>query len=258
MDKFIKEVIGKPYNPKPGKKKVFEGLNDIIDKYKRGLLNVEDIEDIRKNLNKSISSEEESKNKETNTIVRDSIIILDRLIFDNKIKYHTKKILENIVKTDKILTDEEYYNYDDEGNVRSFHYNDLLDKNISMFKKNPSLLELDELNKIKSNLWEIRYITAITNEGKEIPILNNKKLFYALQKIINLANDYNKKLATQGQGLKILMPKQMLSRFPILLAQAHAGNNSQKLKNEVRQLLYSLCRSKKISKTVYNNLIATI
>ena len=61
-----------------------------------------------------------------------------------------------------------------------------------------------------------------------------------------------------GKGLKILTPQQMFTRFPILLAQIKAGNNSQKLKNEVRQLLYFLYRSKKISKTVYKNLIATI
>ena len=65
-------------------------------------------------------------------------------------------------------------------------------------------------------------------------------------------------MSKQGTGLKILTPKQMLSGLPILLAEIHAGNNSTKLKNEIRQLLYSLYRSKKISKTVYNNLIATI
>ena len=47
-----------------------------------------------------------------------------------------------------------------------------------------------------------------------------------------------------GGGLKKLTPDQMLSRLPITLAQLKAGNNSQKLKNEIRQLLYSLCRSK--------------
>ena len=46
----------------------------------------------------------------------------------------------------------------------------------------------------------------------------------------------------EGQGLKILTPKQMLSRLPISLAQLKAGNNLQKLKNEIRQLLYSLFR----------------
>ena len=83
----------------------------------------------------------------------------------------------------------------------------------------------------------------------------------ALIKIIKLLENiqYDNNISfTQGQGLKILTTKQMLSRLPILLAQAHAGNNSAKLKNKIRQLLYSLYRSKKISKTVHNNLIATI
>ena len=47
-----------------------------------------------------------------------------------------------------------------------------------------------------------------------------------------------------GQGLKILTPNQMLSRLPISLAQLKAGNNSEKLKKEIRQLLYFLYRSK--------------
>ena len=62
----------------------------------------------------------------------------------------------------------------------------------------------------------------------------------------------------RGQGLKILAPIQMLSRLPISLAQLKAGNNSQKLKNEIRQLLYSLYRSKILSKTIYKHLINAI
>ena len=62
----------------------------------------------------------------------------------------------------------------------------------------------------------------------------------------------------EGQGLKILSKQQMLSRLPILLAQIQAGNNSTKLKNETRQILYSLYRSKALTKTVYNNLITAI
>ena len=54
----------------------------------------------------------------------------------------------------------------------------------------------------------------------------------------------------QGQGLKILSPNQMLSRLPISLAQVEAGNNSEKLKNEIRQLLYSLYRSRNMPKQV--------
>ena len=62
----------------------------------------------------------------------------------------------------------------------------------------------------------------------------------------------------QGKGIKILTPNQMLSRLPITLAQLKAGNNSEKLKNEIRQLLYSLYRSKNMTKQVYNNLIKYI
>ena len=62
----------------------------------------------------------------------------------------------------------------------------------------------------------------------------------------------------EGKGLKILTNKQMLSRLPILLAQIQAGNNSKKLKNETRQILYSLYRSKTLTKTVYNNLIKAV
>ena len=62
----------------------------------------------------------------------------------------------------------------------------------------------------------------------------------------------------QGQGLKILTPEQVVSRLSTSLAQLEAGNNSEKLKNEIRQLLYSLYRSKTLGKTIYNNLINAI
>ena len=55
----------------------------------------------------------------------------------------------------------------------------------------------------------------------------------------------------QGKGLKIITPNQMLSRLPISLARLNAGNNSEKLKNEIRQIFYSLYRSKKLEKRIY-------
>ena len=61
-----------------------------------------------------------------------------------------------------------------------------------------------------------------------------------------------------GKGLKIMATKQMIARLPILLAQKQAGNNSQKINNEIRQIIYSLYRSKNLSKTVYNHLINNI
>ena len=72
------------------------------------------------------------------------------------------------------------------------------------------------------------------------------------------SDDYGSSGWSSGSGLKILTNKQMLNRLPILLAQILAGNNSNKLKNEIRQILYSLYRSKVLTKTVYNNLIKSI
>ena len=62
----------------------------------------------------------------------------------------------------------------------------------------------------------------------------------------------------EGEGLKILTPNQMLKRLPIALAQVKAGNNSDSLLNEIRQIVYSLYRSKEITKKVYNNIISSI
>ena len=62
--------------------------------------------------------------------------------------------------------------------------------------------------------------------------------------------DFNKEIQKQqeGSGLKILTPSQLLSRLPIALAQLKAENNFEKLKNDIRQLLYFLYRSKKLTK----------
>ena len=73
------------------------------------------------------------------------------------------------------------------------------------------------------------------------------------------SDDYDSNGWSSGSGLKIqLTNKQMLNRLPILLAQIQAGNNSKSLKNEIRQILYPLYRSKVLTKTVYNNLIKSI
>ena len=72
------------------------------------------------------------------------------------------------------------------------------------------------------------------------------------------SDDYDSNGWSSGSVLKILTNKQMLNRLPILLAQIQAGNNSNKLKNEIRQILYLLYRSKVLTKAVYNNLIRDI
>ena len=78
--------------------------------------------------------------------------------------------------------------------------------------------------------------------------------------LVNEIFDFNKEIQKQKEdsGLKILTPNRMLSRLPITLAQLNAGNNSEKLKNEIRQSFYSLYRSKKLTKQIYKNLIDSI
>ena len=69
---------------------------------------------------------------------------------------------------------------------------------------------------------------------------------------------FNEQNQQKGQGIKILTSNQMLNRLPIALAQLQAGNNSNKLKNDIRQLSYSLYRSKNMTEQVYKSLIGNI
>ena len=64
--------------------------------------------------------------------------------------------------------------------------------------------------------------------------------------------------STQGKRLKILTPKQMLQRLPIVLVQVKPANNLENLLNEIRQIVYSLYQSKEYTKKVYNNIIKSI
>ena len=81
------------------------------------------------------------------------------------------------------------------------------------------------------------------------------------EKIINIVEHilyFNQLEQQKGEGLKILTPNQMHSRLPITLAQLNAGNNSEKLTDEIRKLLHSLYRSKKLTKQLYKSLIDII
>ena len=114
-------------------------------------------------------------------------------------------------------------------------------------KKNNELVSVinSELKDIKKEIKEM------SKEERE----NEKpdKIVEIVEEIIKF-NKQNQ----EGQGLKILTPSQMLSGLPISLAQLKARSNSEKLKTEIRQFLYSLYRSKNMTKQVYNNLIKYI
>ena len=100
-------------------------------------------------------------------------------------------------------------------------------------------------------------------------VINNLENFcISREEVINFFRDYGKMVLdasckskqnkTEGEGFKTLTPKQMLQRLPIALAQVKAGNNSENLLNEIRQIVYSLYQSKQITKKVYNNLIKSV
>ena len=116
----------------------------------------------------------------------------------------------------------------------------------------------DEKNKnmvesINKKLNKMKKIIKNVPKDKVSRVEENEKIIDIVERILELNS--KKQL---GQGLKILTPNQMLSRLPITLAQLKAGNNSEKLKNEIRQLLYSLYRSKKLTKQLYKSLIDII
>ena len=125
--------------------------------------------------------------------------------------------------------------------------------------KNKQNKFINKLNNIK--------IGSKNTEQKEVTT-NLEKFYKSREEVINFFRDFPEMLSnanydarqnkTEGKGLKILSPKQILQRLPIALAQVKAGNNSESLLNEIRQIVYSLYQSKQITKKVYNNIIKSI
>ena len=103
---------------------------------------------------------------------------------------------------------------------------------------------------------------------KKHVLTNLYKFFEGREKVLNAFDSkifpiktnisYIGYLESEPFSVKILTPNQMFKRLPIALAQIKAGNNSQSLLNEIRQIVYSLYRSKEITKKVYNNIINSI
>ena len=99
-----------------------------------------------------------------------------------------------------------------------------------------------EINKnrvylIKKRLTKIKNIVKNVPKDKTLKIEDNEKIVDIVERILGLDNENQ-----LGEVLKLLTPSQMLRRLPISLAQLKAGNNSEKLISESRQLLYSLYR----------------
>ena len=125
---------------------------------------------------------------------------------------------------------------------------------------NPSILvkELfnekeDENDKIVNDVNDS--LTDLKKDVKkgEIPKNGNpEKISSIAEKILNFNNQ------EEGIAMKILTPIQMFQRLPTVLTQVKAGNTSENLLNEIRQIIYSLYRAKEINKIVYNNIMNSI
>ena len=183
-------------------------------------------------------------------------------IFDKKYgKYERKTYIESEI--DKFLEKYEYKNiassYDN--NKNKFNTEEITK---SLKKLRNKLIDVKEFKeeqyKFIDNIVKFEYFKSTKKEGSISP--NQKEVRRYARDLKDIVDLYNIKLYSDtsklGKGLKILTNKQILNRLPILLAQTEAGNNSIKLKNEGRQILYSLYRSKVLTKTVYNNLIKSI
>ena len=112
-------------------------------------------------------------------------------------------------------------------------------------KEQQNIFKLD-LNEISRGKFK--------SEEQKSALENIKLLYKSREAVIKLFNDYSlivseaKHNAKYGKGFKILTPKQMLQRLPVALAQVIAGNTSENLLNEIRQIIYSLYSEKKIPK----------
>ena len=111
----------------------------------------------------------------------------------------------------------------------------------------------DLVKSINKKITKLKNIVTNVPKNKISKVEENEKIIDIVERILDLNSEKQ-----SGEGLKMLTPNQMLSRLPISLAQLKSGNNSEKLKNGIRQLLYSLCRSKKLTKQLDKSLIDII
>ena len=162
-----------------------------------------------------------------------------------------KPTKDDLIKLNKYTTDKET-NINEELFKKHFNFQIPSDMLMFLCKTNDKEENKLSVSLINSGLKDFKEdIKKMSEEEKKIE--DPKSIVEIVEDILKFNKQYQ-----QGQGIKILTPNQMLSRLPITLAQLKAGNNSEKLKNEIRQLLYSLYRSKNMARQVYNNLIKHI
>ena len=134
--------------------------------------------------------------------------------------------------------------------------------------KNNQIKFSEVKNKQNKFLNKLSNIKIGKKNAEQKEVINNLGKFYNSREVINFFRDYiemssdanynAKQNETEGKGLKIFTPKQILQRLPVALAQVKAGNNSESLLNEIKQIVYSLYQSNQITEKVYNIIIKSI
>ena len=171
---------------------------------------------------------------------------------DEKNKYIDSEIDKFL---DKYENENVYISYNK--NKNKFNTEEITKSLKNLHNKLINFSEFDEdYNKFMNNVKGFEDYKAEKEPGSVSP--NQKRMKRYVKILKDIVDFYNPKSGKKGEGLKILTNQQMLNRLAILLAQIQAGNNSIKLKNETRQILYSLYRSKALTKTVHNKLIKSM
>ena len=180
----------------------------------------------------------------------------------------SKKELDKIKKIEDNI-DREKLVYQASGNTYDFRKfqtmrtfgEDIYDGQITLEEADKDQSDLLNENKnFSDKTWPKNYKKK---QEKKITLDSLYNFFEAREMVLNGLKSKIFLIKSKGSGLlnsklKILTPKQMLQRLPVALAQVKAGNNSESLLNEIRQIIYSLYQSKEITKKVYNIIIKLI
>ena len=143
---------------------------------------------------------------------------------------------------------------------RDFGYKNI-DELVNAFNDTKNDEECDELyDRIVKKLALLKKLVNTVSNIAEKERINNviKGVELALNYVAYYRDVSDSDSDFSSPNFSGITPNQMLSRLPISLAQLKAGNNSEKLKNEIRQLLHSLYRSKKLTKQLYKSLVDII
>ena len=233
---------------------------------------------LEKTFEKQIKTIKDQGEKQIKAIQDNQLVNINKDVdYKDKLLLSKEREIFKEIYNERLDKIEEMNNKTDYNDLDYVVLNENMEYNFSIEKDPISLL--NDIKKGEISLEEAKdrqknylyYLNIIRNGNKNFmqkrTISNIENHYNARNSAIKFIEDYGsmilaaKRLAKEdqkGEGLQILTLNQMLKRLPIALAQVKAGNNSESLLNEIRQIVYSLYRSKEITKKVYNNIINSI